>query len=159
VEDAGESIFQAIEFSSEILLNTPLWEAHINANFILAQRSFCKFYCSYAKTEEEKKFLDTYFPRELKSKASDQSRHNITIEELDLSVRSFNVLKRANINTLGDLMRVERNQFLRFRGFGNKSAVEIVRKALMCGVKLTDSVMALYEECKSTATKPISDDI
>jgi DNA-directed RNA polymerase subunit alpha len=51
---------------------------------------------------------------------------NVLIEELELSVRSFNCLKRANINTLGELLNYSSEELLEFKNFGKKSADEVV---------------------------------
>jgi DNA-directed RNA polymerase subunit alpha len=47
------------------------------------------------------------------------------IEELELSVRAYNCLKRANIHTLGDLLKYEKEELLEFKNFGRKSADEV----------------------------------
>jgi DNA-directed RNA polymerase subunit alpha len=51
---------------------------------------------------------------------------NVLIEELELSVRSFNCLKRVNINTLGELLNYSSEELLEFKNFGKKSADEVV---------------------------------
>lgn len=147
-----ESIFQAIEFSSEIFMNTPHWKSYINENYCAAQRDFCKFYGSHTAIAEDQEFFNAYVPQKIESKATIQMRHQITIDELDLTVRSFNVLKRANINTLSDLMAIDSEEFLKLRNLGKKSAVEIIEKALSYGVKLSDSLMDLYRDYKHSAT-------
>ena len=48
-----------------------------------------------------------------------------SLEDLDLSVRAYNCLKAAKINTLGDLVEYETHELLKFRNFGKKSLVEI----------------------------------
>ncbi len=48
-----------------------------------------------------------------------------SLEDLDLSVRAYNCLKAAKINTLADLVRYDTNELLKFRNFGKKSLVEI----------------------------------
>lgn len=48
-----------------------------------------------------------------------------TVEELELSVRSHNCLKAANIRMIGDLVRREESEMLKFRNFGRKSLNEI----------------------------------
>lgn len=53
---------------------------------------------------------------------------NCSIMELDLSVRSYNCLKRAGINTIEELMKVEDEQLLRLRNMGKKSFKEIKDK-------------------------------
>lgn len=50
---------------------------------------------------------------------------NIMIEELELSVRAFNCLKRANIHTLFDLLKYSQEDLLEFKNFGQKSADEV----------------------------------
>ena len=47
------------------------------------------------------------------------------IEELELSVRAYNCLKRANIHTLGDLTKYGKEELLEFKNFGRKSADEV----------------------------------
>ncbi|UCF05351.1 MAG: DNA-directed RNA polymerase subunit alpha [bacterium] len=51
---------------------------------------------------------------------------NRSVEELELSVRSSNCLKAANIKTLGDLVRKTESDMLKYRNFGRKSLKEIV---------------------------------
>ena len=48
-----------------------------------------------------------------------------SLEDLDLSVRAYNCLKAAKINTLGELVQYEIHELLKFRNFGKKSLVEI----------------------------------
>jgi len=50
---------------------------------------------------------------------------SIMIEELELSVRAFNCLKRANIHTLSDLLKYSQEDLLEFKNFGQKSADEV----------------------------------
>ena len=49
----------------------------------------------------------------------------ILIEELELSVRAYNCLKRANIHTLGELSKHSKENLLEFKNFGQKSADEV----------------------------------
>ncbi len=48
-----------------------------------------------------------------------------SLEDLDLSVRAYNCLKAAKINSLSELVRYDTNELLKFRNFGKKSLVEI----------------------------------
>ena len=48
-----------------------------------------------------------------------------SLEDLDLSVRAYNCLKAAKINSLGEMVRYDTNELLKFRNFGKKSLVEI----------------------------------
>lgn len=61
----------------------------------------------------------------------------MTIEELDLSVRSFNCLKRANINTVEDLISKSEDEMIKVRNLGRKSLEEVVHKLAMMGLSLT----------------------
>ena len=60
----------------------------------------------------------------------------MTIEELDLSVRSFNCLKRANINTVEDLVSKTQDEMIKVRNLGRKSLEEVIQKLSMMGLSL-----------------------
>lgn len=60
----------------------------------------------------------------------------VTIEELDLSVRSFNCLKRANINTVEDLTNKTEEEMIKVRNLGRKSLEEVEHKLAMMGLSL-----------------------
>ena len=60
----------------------------------------------------------------------------MTIEELDLSVRSFNCLKRANINTVEELISKTEDEMIKVRNLGRKSLEEVVHKLAMMGLAL-----------------------
>ena len=60
----------------------------------------------------------------------------MTIEELDLSVRSFNCLKRANINTVEDLTEKTEEDMMKVRNLGRKSLEEVVAKLQSLGFAL-----------------------
>ena len=48
-----------------------------------------------------------------------------SLEDLDLSVRAYNCLKAAKINSLGEMVKYDTHELLKFRNFGKKSLVEI----------------------------------
>jgi DNA-directed RNA polymerase subunit alpha len=62
------------------------------------------------------------------------------VEELELSVRSYNCLKAANIRTIGDLLQRTESEMLKYRNFGKKSLTEIkevlAKMGLSLGMKL-----------------------
>jgi len=60
----------------------------------------------------------------------------MTIEELDLSVRSYNCLKRAGINTLGELVQRDEEDMMKVRNLGKKSLEEVVNKLAELGLSL-----------------------
>lgn len=62
----------------------------------------------------------------------------MTIEELDLSVRSFNCLKRAGINNVEDLINKTEDDMMKVRNLGRKSLDEVVAKLASLGLSLRD---------------------
>jgi DNA-directed RNA polymerase subunit alpha len=60
----------------------------------------------------------------------------MTIEELDLSVRSFNCLKRAGINTVEDLSTKSEEDMMKVRNLGRKSLEEVRAKLESLGISL-----------------------
>lgn len=63
----------------------------------------------------------------------------MTIEELDLSVRSYNCLKRAGINTVEDLISRTEEDMMKVRNLGRKSLEEVLQKLAALGLSLTPS--------------------
>ena len=61
---------------------------------------------------------------------------SMTIDELDLSVRSYNCLKRANINTVADLISKTGEDMMKVRNMGKKSLDEVQKKLEMMGLSL-----------------------
>lgn len=62
-----------------------------------------------------------------------------TIEELDLSVRSYNCLKRAGINTVQDLTNKSENDMMKVRNLGRKSLEEVIAKLDGMGLSLSSN--------------------
>jgi len=60
----------------------------------------------------------------------------MTIEELDLSVRSYNCLKRAGINTVEDLISKTEEDMMKVRNLGRKSLEEVIQKLSALGLSL-----------------------
>ena len=60
----------------------------------------------------------------------------MTIEELDLSVRSFNCLKRAGIDTVEDLINRTEDDMIKVRNLGRKSLEEVIQKLSSLGLSL-----------------------
>ncbi len=70
---------------------------------------------------------------------NDQGKEKVlemTIEELDLSVRSFNCLKRAGINTVEDLLSKSEEDMMKVRNLGRKSLEEVIWKMASLGFNL-----------------------
>ena len=60
----------------------------------------------------------------------------MTIEELELSVRSFNCLKRAAINTVEELTQKSEDDMMKVRNLGRKSLEEVIAKMASLGFNL-----------------------
>ncbi len=60
----------------------------------------------------------------------------MTIEELDMSVRSFNCLKRAGIDTVEDLINRTEEDMIKVRNLGKKSLEEVIQKLHSLGLEL-----------------------
>ena len=57
----------------------------------------------------------------------------MSIDELEFSVRAYNCLKRANINTLQDLTEKSENEMMKIRNLGKKSLKEVIDKVKEMG--------------------------
>lgn len=62
----------------------------------------------------------------------------MTIEELDLSLRSFNCLKRAGFDRVGDIIKVSESELKTIKNFGKKSLTEVIEKLDELGLSLKD---------------------
>lgn len=74
-----------------------------------------------------------------KEDESQNRQLEMSIEELDLSVRSYNCLKRAGINTVGELTRRTEADMMKVRNLGRKSLEEVVQKLAALGLSLKKS--------------------
>jgi DNA-directed RNA polymerase subunit alpha len=93
---------EALSISADILENTfGLFKITSTPNLVEADVEF-------SKIETESKQFE-----------------NVFIEELELSVRAYNCLKRANVHTLADLLQYSSDELLEFKNFGQKSADEV----------------------------------
>ena len=70
-----------------------------------------------------------------KDEMSNESKLEMTIEDLDLSVRSFNCLKRAGIHTVEDLVNKTEGEMMKVRNLGRKSFEEVMQKLASLGYK------------------------
>ena len=70
---------------------------------------------------------------------------NQAIDEMELSVRSFNCLQAAGIRTFGELVEIEESEMLKFKNFGRKSLTELIEKLDSMGLHFgmeVDKIMA-----------------
>ena len=61
---------------------------------------------------------------------------SMSIEDMDLSVRSYNCLKRAGINTVEDLIKKSEDDMLKVKNLGRKSLDEVIHKLESLGLSL-----------------------
>ena len=74
---------------------------------------------------------------EKKEETGKEKALEMTIEELDLSVRAFNCLKRAGVNTVGDLVSKSPEEMMKVRNLGKKSLEEVIAKLQSLGFDLS----------------------
>ena len=70
------------------------------------------------------------------SEASSEEEPSITIDELELSVRAYNCLKRASINSMAELLKKSEQDLINIKNFGKKSADEVIEKLHHFGLDL-----------------------
>ena len=82
--------------------------------------------------------MDAQFDDVMVEKEDDKNEKKLemTIEELDLSVRSYNCLKRAGINTVQELTDKSEADMMRVRNLGRKSLEEVKNKLADLGLSL-----------------------
>lgn len=68
--------------------------------------------------------------------ANDEPQPSITIEDLELSVRAYNCLKRASINSLSELLKKSEHDLLNIKNFGKKSSDEVIERLHQFGLDL-----------------------
>ena len=83
---------------------------------------------------EEEEEEEATFPEEEEDDSSKVL--DMTIEELDLSVRSYNCLKRAGINTVLELTQKSKDDMMKVRNLGKKSLEEVQKKMAALGLSL-----------------------
>ena len=72
-------------------------------------------------------------------RSNDPEVLDIPLEEINLSVKSFNALKRARVNTVRDLVLMTEEDIMKVRNFGKKAYDEIIGILEKMGLKLKDS--------------------
>lgn len=81
------------------------------------------------------------------------------IEDLDLSVRSYNCLKRAGINTVGELTQKTEEEMMRVRNLGRKSLKEVIQKLREIGLHLKHSYDGDYRNSDEDENDEIDNNI
>lgn len=78
--------------------------------------------------------------------ASKTKEEEMNIEELELSIRAYNCLKRAGIINLADLLKKTERELMEIKNFGRKSAEEVIEKVYTMGYLLKNSTRGKREE-------------
>ena len=73
-----------------------------------------------------------------KQEDSKLKKLEISIDDLDFSVRAYNCLKRAGVNTLGDLTEKSELEMMKIRNLGKKSLKEVIDKIKDMGLKFRE---------------------
>ena len=81
------------------------------------------------------------------------------IEDLNLSVRSYNCLKRANINTVGELTQKTEEEMMKVRNLGRKSLKEVVQKLREIGLDLKNSTSLFDDDFEDDEDESSDDEI
>jgi len=87
----------------------------------------------FTRFDEEREIK--YVPVENTSGKTEKTL-DMNIEDLDLSVRSYNCLKRASVNTVGDLVEKTEDEMMKVRNLGRKSLEEVIQKLESLGLSL-----------------------
>lgn len=85
-------------------------------------------------------------PSSSEETVEDESVPSISIEELELSVRAYNCLKRASINSMAELLKKSENDLLNIKNFGKKSSDEVIERLQHFGLYLAPSPELVEEE-------------
>ncbi len=107
-----------IKASESVSLGAKILNEHLDLFRTLSEESYDTSLMIENKEDDKKAILE------------------MTIEELDLSVRSFNCLKRAQYNTVGDLITKTEEEMMKVRNLGRKSLDEVVAKLQSLGFDL-----------------------
>lgn len=73
------------------------------------------------------------------AKEEEEEAPSMTIEELELSVRAYNCLKRASINSMAELLKKSEHDLLNIKNFGKKSSDEVIERLHHFGLDLAPS--------------------
>ena len=106
----------------------PIDAISLGADILIKQLSPFADYLVVSQMEEEKQLIRLSIPDE---------KYNMPVEQLDLSVRTMNCLRRTNIATVGELIGKGEKELLGLRNFGQKSLQEIKERLEELGLSLT----------------------
>lgn len=105
-----------------------------SASILIAHLQLFK---SMSSLQDEDEIQDGPYAEVVEDKAS--KVYDTTIEDLDLSVRSYNCLKRASINVVADLVNKSEDDMMKVRNLGRKSLDEVKKKLQELGLSLKEN--------------------
>ena len=108
-----------------------------SAEILIKQTAPFADYAKVSQVEMKKKAFRLSIPDE---------KYNMTVEQLDLSVRTINCLRRADISTVGKLVSMDEDSLVRLRNFGLKSLNEIKDRLSGLGLSLVPNKSTSVEE-------------
>jgi DNA-directed RNA polymerase subunit alpha len=106
---------------------SPTEAVSLSADLLVEQLTPFISLAQTSQTQIEKKTVTAVIPDE---------KYNIPVEDLDLSVRTMNSLRRGGITTVGDLMTKGEKELLSLRNFGQKSRQEVEERLRSLGLTL-----------------------
>jgi len=112
-----------------------------SADILIKQLSPFIDYARVSRVEAEKESIRSSIPDE---------KHNMPVDQLDLSVRTMNCLRRGGITTVGELISKEEKELLALRNFGQKSEQEIEERLKTLGLSLASRTKVEEEETEAT---------
>lgn len=107
---------------------SPVEAVSQSASILIEQLTPFVDYAKVSQMKEEERLIRMSIPDE---------KYNMPVEQLDLSVRTMNCLRRSNIATVGELIGKGPRELLKLRNFGQKSFQEIEDKLQQMGLSLT----------------------
>ncbi len=115
---------------------SPVEAISLGADILIKQLSPFVEYTKVSQMEEEKQLIRRSIPDE---------KYDMPVEQLDLSVRTLNCLRRGNITTVGELITKGEKELLSLRNFGQKSRLELEERLKELGLSLSPKVEAEEE--------------
>jgi len=110
---------------------SPVDAISLGAEILIQQLSPFVDYAKVSQMEEEKELIRLSIPDE---------QYNTPLEQLDLSVRTINALRRSGITTVGELITKGEKELLSIRNFGQKSKQELDERLKALGLSLTPEI-------------------
>ncbi len=116
---------------------TPVDAVSSAAGILIEQLTPFLEYVKISQMQAEERLIRLSIPDE---------KYNMPVEQLDLSVRTMNCLRRSNISTVGELIGKGTKELLKLRNFGQKSYQEIESRLASIGLSLNPKVEQDTEE-------------